>query len=526
MKKLLAGTILAVGLAWSPAWAATPKDTLVIAKNIDDMITLDPAETYELSGGEVVSNLYDRLVGFEQEDIKKLVPTLAESYTVSDDGKTITFKLRPGQKFQSGNPVTADDVVFSMQRVIALNLTPAFILSQFGWTPANVTQLVKAVDPMTVSVTVTEDLAPTFVLNCLSAGVASIVDKKLAMQHEKNGDFGHDWLKTHSAGSGPYSLRAWKANESVAMDAYAGARHTAVQMKRVIIRHVPEASAQRLLLEKGDVDIARNLTPDQLKGVANDKNITVEADPKSVVYYMGLSQKVEPLSKPKVREAIRWLIDYQGMADTFLKGSFKVHQAFWPSGFACSLTDTPFHLDVAKAKALLAEAGYPNGFEVQIDAGNSPPFSDMAQAIQSSLAQGGIKASIVSAETKQVITKYRARNAQIVLLYWDPDYLDPHSNADFFSSNPDNTDATKKKSLAWRNSWDIPELTKETTAALSERDGDKRCQTYIDLQKKLQDDGALIVMFQQTEALAARSNVKGFFSGPMTNLVFYRAVTK
>src|SRR5262249_24484766 len=163
----------------------------------------------------------------------------------------------------------------------------------------------------------------------------------------------------------------------------------------------------------------------------------------------------------------------------------------------CSLTDTPFHLDVAKAKALLAEAGYPNGFEVQIDAGNSPPFSDMAQAIQSSLAQGGIKASIVSAETKQVITKDRARNAQIVLLYWDHDYLDPHSNADFFSSNPDNSDATKKKSLAWRNSWDIPEQTKETTAALSERDGDKRCQTYIDLQKKLQADGALIVMFQQ-----------------------------
>src|SRR5262249_57568443 len=127
------------------------------------------------------------------------------------------------------------------------------------------------------------------------------------------------------------------------------------------------------------------------------------------------------------------------------------------------------------------------------------------------------KATIVSAETNQVIKKYRARNAQIVLLYWDPDYLDPHSNADFFSSNPDNSDNTKKKSLAWRNSWDIPDLTKETSAALSERDGDKRCQMYLDLQKKLQDDGALIIMFQQAEALATRANVKGFFSGPITN---------
>src|SRR5262249_15580188 len=211
-----------------------------------------------------------------------------------------------------------------------------------------------------------EDFSPTFVLNCLSAGVASIVDKKLAMQHEKNGDFGHDWLKTNSAGSGPFILKAWKANEVVSMEAFRGARIASVAMKRVIIRHVKEAAEQRLLLEKGDIDAARNLTPDQIQGVAGNKNIVVEFDPKSTVYYMGLNQKVEALAKPKVREAIRWLIDYQGMTDTFLKGSFKVHQAFWPSGFAASLTDTPFKLDVAKAKALLAEAGYPNGFEVQI----------------------------------------------------------------------------------------------------------------------------------------------------------------
>jgi len=147
MWKLLAGSILAFGLALSPAWASTPKDTLVIAKNIDDIVSLDPAEAFEPSANELVTNLYDRLVGYDAADVTKLVPAAAESYTVSDDGKTITFKLRPGLKFQSGNPVTADDVVFSMQRVIALNLTPAFILTQFGWTPANVTQLVKAVDP-------------------------------------------------------------------------------------------------------------------------------------------------------------------------------------------------------------------------------------------------------------------------------------------------------------------------------------------------------------------------------------------
>src|SRR5882724_9635777 len=160
MKKLLARSILAFGLALSPAWASTPKDTLVIAKNIDDIITLDPAETFELWGGELISNLYDRLMGYELENIKKLVPTAAESYTVSDDGKTLTFKLRSGLKFASGNPVTAEDVAFSFQRAIILNQTPAFILSEFGWTLDNVKELVKAVDPRTVQLTITENYSP------------------------------------------------------------------------------------------------------------------------------------------------------------------------------------------------------------------------------------------------------------------------------------------------------------------------------------------------------------------------------
>ena len=126
------------------------------------------------------------------------------------------------------------------------------------------------------------------------------------------------------------------------------------------------------MLEKGDVDIARNLTPDQIQAIAGNADLVVEP----------LSQGRSLLSRPqsegrapaknrKVRKAIRWLVDYQGMADTFLKGRFKVHQSFWPSGFFASLDDTPFHLDVAKAKQLLAEAGYPNGFEVKLDSSNS-----------------------------------------------------------------------------------------------------------------------------------------------------------
>src|SRR6185312_11384485 len=160
----LAGLIGLAGL--TPAVAETPKDTLVMAKDIADMITADPAEIYEFTGGEVSTNAYDRIFRFEAEDLTKLVGGVVETdYQLSDDGKTFTFKVKPGQKFHSGNPLTADDVAFSLQRVIKLNLTPAFLIGQFGWTPDNVDGLVKAVDPQTVQMTITQEFAPSLVLN-------------------------------------------------------------------------------------------------------------------------------------------------------------------------------------------------------------------------------------------------------------------------------------------------------------------------------------------------------------------------
>src|SRR5215468_7870340 len=223
----LLATALSLGLATlaSPTRAETPKDTLVMAKDIADMITADPAEIYEFTGGEVGTNAYDRIMRFEAEDLTKLVGGVVETdYQLSDDGKTFTFKVRPGQKFHSGNPLTADDVAFSLQRVIKLNLTPAFLIGQFGWTADNVDGLVKAVDPQTVQMTITQEFAPSLVLNLLTSVVASVVDKKEVLAHEKNGDLGHEWLKMNEAGSGAFSMKTWKPNETIIMDANADFR--------------------------------------------------------------------------------------------------------------------------------------------------------------------------------------------------------------------------------------------------------------------------------------------------------------
>ena len=179
-------TALALSLS---AQAAPPKDTFVMAKDISDIITMDPAEVFELSGGEVIANIYDRLMMFEPEDLTTLVGGVAESWDVSEDGKTITFSIRSGMTFHSGNPVTAEDVVYSLRRVIKLGKTPSFIFTQFGWTPENVDELV-VVDGDKAKITITEEFSPALVLNALSAGIASIVDMKEVMAHEVDGDMG------------------------------------------------------------------------------------------------------------------------------------------------------------------------------------------------------------------------------------------------------------------------------------------------------------------------------------------------
>ena len=198
--------------------AKTPGDTLVMANQIDDLITLDPAEVFEFTGAEYAANVYDRLVTYPADDVEDLQGHVAESWSIADDGKTYTFKVRDGISFHSGNPLTAEDAVFSLQRGVKLNLTPAFILSQFGFTAENVEQRIKVVDPRTFTVALDQPYAPTFFLYCLTATVGSVVDKQLVMAHEQDGDLGHDWLKTASAGSGPFKLRAWKPNESLIIE--------------------------------------------------------------------------------------------------------------------------------------------------------------------------------------------------------------------------------------------------------------------------------------------------------------------
>lgn len=517
---------LAVSMSSFAAYAETPANMLVIANRIDDVTTVDPAESFEFAGSDISRNVYNRLVNLDPMDLGAgYKPDLATSWEVSEDGKTITFTMREGVKFHSGNPVRAEDAAYSLQRAVILNKTPAFILTQFGFTPENASETIRA-DGNKLIITTDKKYATSFVLNCLTSTIGGIVDKETVMANEVDGDMGNTWLKTNSAGSGPYMLAGWKPNESVTLaanDAYYGG---APSMKRVIVRHVTESASQRLLLERGDIDIARNLNPEDIAGALNADGVKVVDELKGRLMYLALNQKHPILSKPEVRQAFKYLIDYQGMQDSFLKGQYTIHQNFLPATYLGASDENPFTYNIEKAKELLAAAGV-EGLEVEIGVREAQERIEIGQTFQNAAAQAGIKVNITVGTAKQVLARYRARDLDIYLGAWGPDYPDPQTNAGTFAYNPDNSDAANATGLlAWRTGWDAGGLTEKVDAAVTEGDRDARIKMYQDIQAEFREISPFVIMFQQIEQSALRDNVENWSTGQAVTSAAYWQVTK
>ena len=497
--------------------AGPPRSVFVMAKALDDVIGLDPAEVFEFSGSEIVSNLYPRLFRANPDNPAAPVGEAVESWT--REGARFVFAMRRGAAFIDGRPIGAADAAFSLRRALALNKAPAFILAQFGLTP----ERVRALDARRFALELDAEYAPSLVRNALSAGVASVVDRRAIPEAEVRADRGNAWLRSRSAGGGAFALRRWRPGEFVLLDAAAPAPGA---IRRVALRDIREPAAQRLLLERGDIDAARNLGPDQIAALASVGEARVLAVPRARVHYLALNQQHPLLSRPPVRRALRWLVDYRGIAETLLGGRARAHQAFLPAGFFAALEETPFAFDPRRARALLREAGLEDGFSVTMDTRSDPVSLLIAQAIQATMAAGGVRLEIVPGAGKQVLTRYRARRHEIFIGQWGADYLDPHSNAGAFARNPDNGDDARERTLAWRNAWAIPDLTRRVEAAARESDDDARARLYRGLQRAVQADSPFIVMLQEAEQIALRRRVTGFAAGLTADQTRYAAIRK
>ncbi len=517
--------VAAMPWAGRGAQAATPPGILVMAKQIDDIISFDPAQSYEFTDTEVATNIYRKLVSPNLDNLSQMEGDLATSWNVSADGRTFTFHLTPDSVFSSGGPLTAADAEFSLQRVVTLNLTPGFILTQFGFTKDNVAQAIRATDPHTLVIDLPKPAATSFFLYCLSAGIGGIVEKATALANQQNGDLGNHWLTSHSAGSGPYQLTSWSASDHVILDANPHAT-TKPLTKRVFIAHVKDAANQALMVQHGDADIARDLTPDLLNSLAGNPKLYRLTTPSTTQMFLAGNESYAPFAKEGVRQAIKWAIDYDGIQKNIVPATWVVNQGFEPSIILGATTAQPFQKDPAKAKALLAEAGYPDGFAVTLDHFSEQPFADIAAAVQADLAEIGVKVTLLPATQSQVFTKMRARQHQLMISEWYPDYFDPNSNAQGFCANPDDSDHSTLKIIAWRCHFFNPTLTAQVAAAAEEIDTAKRIAIYQQMQQEFWDTAPIAFMLQANVTAVVRRNVQGFHLGAQSDFIRYDKTQK
>lgn len=494
--------------------AATPKDQLVIAITMTTMRGLDPHEINQLEAAEVVANLYDRLIALPADKITEPQPSLAESWSVSEDGKTFTFKIRQGVKFHSGNPVTAKDAEWSLHRLVKLGLAPSTDLRQWGFSAKNVDALIRATDDHTLVVETPEVWNPNLILYSLASFSTSIVDSAFLADREKDGDWARNYLQTADAGSGPYSLVTWRSNQLLIADAFKDYWNGEPAMKRVFMSHIPESSAQRLQIDAGDVDVATRLSSTDLSSLDVEGNVAIQKVPGFGFYYLALNQKDEILSNPKVREAFRYLIDYEGLAGTVMKYYGIKQQTIIPAGLPGASSENPYSLDVEKAKALLTEAGYPDGFSKIYFAQPGTPESEIGISLQNSAAKAGIRLNL---QIGDQIGKFRARQFELFSSRTGERLPDPHAVLQSYATNANNADDAKLTGLvAWRSAWDVPkDIQDMVIAAAHETDAGKREELYVRInQAYLDASPALVTSFQRTDPKAVRKGVNGYIGHP------------
>jgi peptide/nickel transport system substrate-binding protein len=503
-------TAAAEPTAAAPAAEVSTQETLLFAGDLTDQISMDPAVAYEFGGIQVVGSIYQTLVTIEPGD-PAIKPLLAKSWDVKEgaDGSTLTFKLDEKAKFASGAPVTADDVVYSWNRVFDLNKSPAFLFSDVAGLKK---ESYKAVDPQTFEVTLPNTASPQVFLSILSFSVSAVVEKKI-VEANAGSDFGSTWLNDNSAGSGPYVLTRWERNTQNVLDVNPNYWGTAPAIKRVIMRNISEQTNLQSAIETGDADIVQDLGIEQAKALEGNADVQLIKANLTQLVYFGMNAKSPPLDKPEVREAIRYAINYDEL-NTLLSGSGKIVQEIIPDGFLGHTGNNPFKQDIAKAKELLATAGVKDGTEIEVLVPTGPApggleNSTLAAKIQSDVGQIGLKLNLKQIQTSELLNIYRAQKGQIVLISWGPDFPDPDANATPFTNY-------EAKSIGWRNGWEAPEIAKLAKDASLAPDNAKRVELYKQLVERVQHEGPYAVLYQPVRTYGVRKNIQGFAFGPIS----------
>lgn len=509
--------------------AKTPDDQLIVGMNMNNLLTLDPAA---MTGNEVVGivvNLYDGLVELNPQQLTEVRPALAEHWSVSPDNRTLTFHLRNNVRFHSGNPLTSADAVWSMRRVLHLNLAQASVWKSYGFSRDNVDQMITAPDDRTLVITLPKPNDPQLVIYSLAAlGSMVVLDRKTVQQHEVDGDWGNRWLTTHEAGSGPFRLDVWQAKDVLRMSRSADYWRGEAKMSRVVFRHLQESQTLRLMMEKGDLDIASNMAIPDVRALRHDPDLTIDAVRKGTIYYLAMSMNDPRFDNIKVREAVRYLVDYQGINKSLMTGYGELHQRPIQAGMPATLPDPGYRLDVPRARALLAEAGYPKGFDTTLRVLADQPFLNIAIAIQSTLLQGGIRAKIITGTGNQIYGAMRDRQFSLLVGRGGSGVEPhPHSSLRALVYNPNNADSARLTNFqGWRTGFYDAQLNRMIDQALVERDKTRQQQAYFAIQQRYdQLVPALMPISQMLDSVVVSNRVQAYHPHPSAT-TFLRDVWK
>ncbi|MDY0091329.1 MAG: ABC transporter substrate-binding protein [Candidatus Vecturithrix sp.] len=482
--------IMLLHILAAPGDAQPQKDILRVGAQTSALLTLDPARTKGEGTTVILSHLYNKLVDFEFGDSTRIVSDLAESWEIGPDGKTWMFHLKHNAIFASGNPVTADDVVFSLQRLLRIAETPSRRLSQFGVTPESISKL----DEHTVQIVLKRQYAPHYFLSCLAyPSVGCILDQSLVLQHEENDDLGSAWLRFHAAGSGPFILDQWTLGQELALNVRERFWENWTPFFNKLSVKDMDPFLQMIMLQKGDIDLAWNLRPEQIRLLRYNPDLHVSETPEFTIMYLGMNVGYEPLSRSDVRDAVRYAIDYDAIIHEILQGAAIKIQTIIPRGIFGYNPATPYRFDLEKARNLLAQAGYAEGFEVELLCAPSHPWSAIAVKLQSDLAKIGIRVRLSFMEGLELYRTYQNQTHQMVLAQWQSDYADPNDNATAFAHSTSIGKDAKVLSLAWRNQYVNPEIAALVDEAAYTLDGERRAALYQQITDKILDDGPFAI---------------------------------
>lgn len=478
--------------------------TVVVAMG-SGFSTLDPGRVYEKYPPMIVNACYENLFKFNSND-GEAEPSLAESYEFSEDGMTLTVKLREAT-FASGNPVTSADVMFSINRCKNLQDNPSFICDTI--------ESMEAPDDLTVVFHLTQP--DSAILSKLTYSSLAVLDSQVVKEHggtdaedAVTADTASDYLNTTSAGSGMYVMTSYIPDSEIVLEANPNYWRQATNVDKYIIKIQPDSNTQMMGLSTGDIDVAMNMTDDTMAELQSAENVELINAPTKTVGFvmMNMDESIGgPVANPDVQQAIRLALDYAGIQTIVGEGCVTPYSVI-QDGFMGSkgVRDTGYQ-DVEAAKQLLADAGYADGLDVDLTVCDldmeGVALTDLAQKVKEDLAQIGINVNIVSqAWAAGYGDAYREGTIPLTVMYWGTDYNDPNVQLEFLPGQ------TVGLRAAWTAEMN-PELNAKYAEAMNATDNDARIAVLEEIQDMMYEDGPFVFIAQAPAHIGFNTRLDG-----------------